>query len=1434
MRIIELFRDHKLIIPQFLFGLVFMVCSGNVNAQCPISLGCNDSIQISLGFDCDAEITPALILEDERDNCEYMVNLLTENDRVVASTELVMGSLRYPRVDGSFIGQRWKAEVFFINDNNTRITCWGYFTVEDKLPPEIECINDFTVNCNDDLSDLFTSSSSVTYSSQGVDLDNDPNTITVEMCAAGNAVRPNLWEIIESVDLSIFGATTGSGSTLINGVPVDFEVENNESLVGDIIGTQADTSACLVFTFDTPVVPPGNFTTTINSASFFEYQAIDNCDPNLEVLVTFDQIQNLDCVNDITAERTIRYFTRDDAGLSTDFCEFRIAFEKKSLSDIVFPENFTVDCDDAPLTRDGELDLVPSNTGQPMLDGNVITIDDNLCRIDVTFSDDTFNLCGINTIRILRRWTALDWCLGQFSQSFQTIIVEDNTAPIVSCPIDDMEFLSGSDCTATVTFRPLDPTDRTGVDFIDECSDVTVVVEFLRGDERDPNDINQPFNPATSLGNNVWRADGLQSGRNWIRYEFTDACGLVSECRFEILVVDDNAPVPVCDQFTAISLDDSGWGRLFPLSIDDGSFDQCGGPVDLEIRRSNSTCSGEGSDTRFGEFVSFCCEEAGDTIMVMLRVTDEGGRSNTCEVSVVVQDKSDFSITCPSLLNIDLDCSEINNIGTDRFGMAMISDDCGAGEISFSDNENFDDVCGQGTVVRTFTLTLNNNAQQLPQCTQTFTFASDVVLTQNSFVFPSDRDDATCSNFTTDLGDAPTFNGVPVTEAAFCGDLTYSFSDLVFEQSEGYCVKVIRTWTVIDLCTHDPSVNPDEGIFTDTQIIRVSDNSGPELSGCPEDITIEIDNSTCLGTVSFDGPTAVDLCLDEDIDADDITYVITGPNNFSRSGDSNIPSTAVGIGTFNVVWTAEGICGNSSSCTHQFVVTDTKAPTPYCLSGATTVLVESNTGGDPSVQIWADDFDLGSADNCGDVIISFSSNVNDNNLVLDCGNIGMNTIEVWVTDESGNQDFCVTTLIVQANDDICDGVDTNTGSRPVISGSVGTEFSGHVEGVEVVLQNMVRNTVEFAETNDQGEFAFPENEMATDYRVFVNSSDDYLNGVSTIDLLNIQRHILGSQRLDSPYKVVAADVDNSQTITAIDLIELRKLILGIYDELPNNDSWRYVYENQNFIDPNSPWPLQENIDIYDMSGDLVDNNFIAVKIGDVNGSVTLELDSPEVDTRNANVAELNSDILEISEGVYLVPFYLNDVRNIQGLQLNLTSSIDIKILEIESGKLKLNSTNYNLLDNGIKLLWHDSQMLTVGEDEALFYLTVSSPKGFINEDILQIASQGMSSEIYIENDEVLNLKIKSSTESKENRLYQNTPNPFTSGTVINFDIYKAMNVQLVIYDVHGRVVKTIDASYDKGSNFIEILPQDLNGTGIYYYHLSADSFTDSRKMIFIQ
>jgi hypothetical protein len=116
----------------------------------------------------------------------------------------------------------------------------------------------------------------------------------------------------------------------------------------------------------------------------------------------------------------------------------------------------------------------------------------------------------------------------------------------------------------------------------------------------------------------------------------------------------------------------------------------------------------------------------------------------------------------------------------------------------------------------------------------------------------------------------------------------------------------------------------------------------------------------------------------------------------------------------------------------------------------------------------------------------------------------------------------------------------------------------------------------------------------------------YLNGVTTYDLVLLSRHILGSQPLGSPYKIIAADANGSNTVTTLDIVVIRKVILFIDDNFGAfNTSWRFI--DADFTFPNSSNPFQtafpECIQV-DLStnNSTVGQDFIAVKIGDMNNT----------------------------------------------------------------------------------------------------------------------------------------------------------------------------------------------------------------------------------------
>ena len=83
-------------------------------------------------------------------------------------------------------------------------------------------------------------------------------------------------------------------------------------------------------------------------------------------------------------------------------------------------------------------------------------------------------------------------------------------------------------------------------------------------------------------------------------------------------------------------------------------------------------------------------------------------------------------------------------------------------------------------------------------------------------------------------------------------------------------------------------------------------------------------------------------------------------------------------------------------------------------------------------------------------------------------------------------------------------------------------------------------------------------------------------------------------------------------------------------------------------------------------------------------------------------------------------------------------------------------------------------------------------------------------------------------------LNQNYPNPFNPTTTINYSIPKFSKVYLEVFDQLGRKLKTlVDKDQESGSYQVTFNAANF-ASGIYFYRLTADNFSDIKKMIIIK
>lgn len=118
---------------------------------------------------------------------------------------------------------------------------------------------------------------------------------------------------------------------------------------------------------------------------------------------------------------------------------------------------------------------------------------------------------------------------------------------------------------------------------------------------------------------------------------------------------------------------------------------------------------------------------------------------------------------------------------------------------------------------------------------------------------------------------------------------------------------------------------------------------------------------------------------------------------------------------------------------------------------------------------------------------------------------------------------------------------------------------------------------------------------------FKNNDANRANGVSTLDILMIQRHLLASQLLSSPYKIIAADVDVNGSVSTLDIVRIRSFILGRVSSFPNGRLWRFVPDDFVFANLQMPFP-HDTARYYSSVSAVSDEDFIAIKLGDVNDS----------------------------------------------------------------------------------------------------------------------------------------------------------------------------------------------------------------------------------------
>lgn len=1112
-----------------------------------------------------------------------------------------------------------------------------------------------------------------------------------------------------------------------------------------------------------------------------------------------DQFQNNNCENAYAGDLT-RTWKAVDGNSSIQFCSQLIHINQGKAGDVKWPLN--LDGMAAPALDCVNPKTAPSNTGFPAIDGLAIPNGTGFCNMSVTYSDQTLPMCQ-NSYKILRNWTVAAWCTSTILNHVQIVAVMDTKPPVLTCPADlTVGTTSAQFCTASVTLPQ--------VAITDDCSTIFDVT------------MNTPAGLITGNGGLI---SNVGLGIYAIKYNVNDNCGNLSSCTMKLNVIDDDPPTVICDEHTVITLNNTGSAAIFPATFDDGSYDNCG-IITLTVRRMQAACGVQPVDS---PSVKFCCEDAGKDVLVQMKATDQSGNVNSCMVTVHVDDKSKPVIQCPA--DKTLACSE-NPANLSLTGNPIVSTPCGIPTVTFSDVKNLNS-CNVGTIARTWTATAENGNSST--CVQTITMVDN---TPVSVTFPPNYTASACTVVAEliPVNLPPPYNA-PVT-GSDCELLATSYTDQVFTVAAPACFKIVRTWKVINWCTYQPNGGT-TGLWQAQQIITVMDNTAPTFT-CPAGFTVGV-GANCKGTVTLPPVTDIQDCSQN---------VSTSISHSLGSGYG--PFQNVNPGTYPVKYAVSDGCGNTSSCTINVLIKDDKNPTPYCEDALVITLMGVDTDNDGILDdgmavTWAADFNVGSYDNCpGALKFSFSPDVNDISATFNCDDRGQNELEMWVTDAAGNQDFCHTSIIIEDNAGVCAGPPQVAD----IVGAVTNEEGADIENATISINDGVTPP---AITGPDGNFSFPAIPFGNDYTVTAEKNSNLLNGVTTYDMVIMQRHILGIDTLRSPYKMIAADVNRSNTITTLDMVLLRKAILFISAEFPGNKSWRFIDANYIFPNPRNPFQemLPEVFNINNFDGSFKNVKFIAVKIGDVNGTASPNsFTQPNEDRSGGALTFQVADMTLEQNKTYQVDFEAENFTGISGYQFTL--HFDPEKLEfikavsppVDLGLVKpLQAENFgfSLLEQGaIPVSWNDFQPVNFPANAVVFSLVFRARRATALSEVLSMRSDLTPPEAYRFSQqgemEMLDIGLQFIQRTEQKPNYEQmavtvSPNPFRETTVIGFSLPEAQEATLNVFDPAGRLLKTLQGSFGAGYQTFNIEGKDLPGTGIYFYRLQTSRYSTTGKLL---
>ena len=329
------------------------------------------------------------------------------------------------------------------------------------------------------------------------------------------------------------------------------------------------------------------------------------------------------------------------------------------------------------------------------------------------------------------------------------------------------------------------------------------------------------------------------------------------------------------------------------------------------------------------------------------------------------------------------------------------------------------------------------------------------------------------------------------------------------------------------------------------------------------------------------------------------------------------------------------------------------------------------------------------------------------------------------------------------------------------------------------ILNLIKDSTQTsvtAITDENGNFFFNNLENGS-YTLECTSTQPW-DGVTAIDALILKKYLNGLEYIEEPIKLIASDVNNSESITSNDILSIQRRIAGLDASFERTD-W--------IVEKTETGGNEIIID----NGDL-EQNFNVICTGDANGSFTNQSNIilNNISTINASADEIFDLPIMVSGAAQIGAFQL--VINYPGDKLEI---VDIIVPNQPSELI------YNAVDEQLRINWSSLQTMNLAENDALVTLKV---KGITNSmGYAALTLQNESELADADGNIINNINLNTSNIdliSSKTDLFGKTsiiniyPNPTKAYTIVDLGKYETKDVSVNIYNTLGEQINIFGTS----------------------------------------